>query len=63
MNKKLLLSTILSSALLASTAAKATNFDLTYDGNNKFTFDTVISVKSKFKNIFIKLVPYYIHLD
>lgn len=41
MNKKLLLSTVLSSALLASTAAKATNFDLTYDGNNKFTFGGV----------------------
>ncbi|MEM6338732.1 MAG: autotransporter outer membrane beta-barrel domain-containing protein [Pseudomonadota bacterium] len=36
MNKKLLLSTILSSALLASTTAKAVDIPVKYDGNNVF---------------------------
>lgn len=39
MNKKLLLSTVLSSALLASTAAEAAIREFTYDGNNQFTFE------------------------
>lgn len=39
MNKKLLLSTVLSSTLLASTAAEAAVREFTFDGNNKFTFE------------------------
>lgn len=39
MNKKLLLSTVLSSALLASTAAEAAVREFTFDGNNQFTFE------------------------
>lgn len=39
MNKKLLLSTVLSSALLASTTAEAAIREFTFDGNNQFTFE------------------------
>jgi hypothetical protein len=38
MNKKLLLTTILSSAIMSSEVAQATVFDLTYNGNNDFVF-------------------------
>ena len=39
MNKKLLLSTVLSSTLLASTASEAAVREFTFDGNNQFTFE------------------------
>lgn len=38
MNKKLLLSTVLTSTILASTVVKAAVYQVTYDGNNKYTF-------------------------
>lgn len=37
MNKKLLLSTVLTSTILASSGAKAAIYEFTYDGNNTFT--------------------------
>lgn len=37
MNKKLLLSAVLTSTILASSGAKAAVHEFTYDGNNTFT--------------------------
>ncbi|MDP4832610.1 MAG: hypothetical protein NWP91_03215, partial [Rickettsiaceae bacterium] len=38
MNKKLLLTTVLSSAIISSEIAQAAVLDLVYNGNNDFTF-------------------------
>ena len=37
MNKKLLLTTVLSSAIMSSEIAQAAFFDVAYNGNNDFT--------------------------